>query len=173
MQSFPLSHFQACTLPQLTHSQRNVANFIQEVPFPRWGSLLPGWSREGLGRAGSVGRAGNAAGAAWDYAMATAPSRLQLSLMWEIPASISKQTSPRAALKSGLIETQPSHKIQLIILVRPEGCVHTSIIGRAGKAPGFPSDCGNRGNSSAERGFQWFWCQIRADFIKSRSSELL
>lgn len=37
-----------------------------------------GWLEQG--RAGSVGRAGNAAGSAWDYAMATACSRLQLSL---------------------------------------------------------------------------------------------
>lgn len=171
MQSFPLSHFRRALLLSL-HIPKGTLLILSKRSHSHGG--VPSWvAGAGKGWAGQeCGQSWECCWCCWDYAMATAPSRLQLSLMWKISASISKQASPRAALKSCLIETQPSHKIQLIILVRPEGCVHTSIIWRAAKEFRFPSDCENRGNSSAEKGFQWFWCQIRADFIKSRSSEL-
>lgn len=99
-------------------------------------------SRRFVGAAGSragaegAGRAGNTPArlCSWGLcAMATAFSALKLSLMRKILHSIRKQTSPQAALKSRLIETHPSHKTHLIILVRPEGCVHTSVFWRAGK----------------------------------------
>lgn len=166
----PKFSFQARGSPPFAHSQRNVADFIPELPFPWWDPLLGGWSREGQGVWEGLGMLLVLPGIMpWQLLVPGCNS----PLMWKIFPGISKQTSPRAALKSWLIETQPSHNIQLIILVRPGGCVHTSITWRAGREFRFPSDCENRGNGGAERGFQWFWCQIRADFIKSRSSELL